>query len=143
MTTRAKGLYAPRLVDIAFAVMGIGSATLIVARDFTIAAGNSNGIAHPLAGLAILGLLAVIGLATCLYHHIDRRGWDDYMGQIVTQSAMIAMVIFILFATVFDFLLGPALETEAPAKLIHLALPVACGGWAMGYGFLRWKGTNT
>ena len=137
------GLYHPRFVDLTFALMGAGSIVLLFNIDFDEAIPPALQGATTVPGWAMLALLLLTTLATCLYHRIDRKGWDDYMSQIVTQSAMIAMVSVILVSTLFDFLVGPALNSAAPRMMIFGTLPVACGAWALGYGFLRWRGTNT
>ncbi len=142
MPNPAKGLYAPRFVDLTFAAMGLGSALLLF---------NSNGFSAPhplteanvpLTGIALLGLALVIGVVACFTHKTDQRGWDDYMGQVVSQSALIAMVTIILTGTVFDFLIAPWLGIAAPDMMIQSMVPIACLAWAIGYGFLRWRGTG-
>ena len=142
MPQPAKGLYTPRLVDFTFALMGLGSAVLLynsgaLLAPHAISASNSGWI-----GLALLGSVLSIGLSACVFHRIDQRGWDDYMGQVVTQSALIGMITILLTGVVYDFLIAPWLGTAAPAMMVQGMVPIACLAWAMGYGFLRWKGTS-
>lgn len=142
MPSPAKGLYAPRLVDLTFALMGIGSAVLL-AKGGDLASPFAAGVlANPMAGLLMLVSVILIGMASCIAHAFDRRGWDDYMGQIVSQSALIAMVTILLSGVVFDFLIAPNFALRAPDLMIQGMVPIACLAWALGYGFLRWKGTN-
>ena len=75
-------------------------------------------------------------------HKVDQKGWDDYMGQVVSQSALIAMITIIIVAPLFDFLIAPTLGLMVPAMLMQGMLPIACLAWAIGYFFLRWKGTS-
>ena len=142
MPQPAKGLYTPRFVDVTFAVMGLGSATLLynagaLTLPHSIIAANEGWV-----GPVLRGAVLRIALSSCLFHKIDQRGWDDYMGQIVTQSALIAMVTLILSGVVYDFLIAPWLGATAPALMVQGMVPIACLAWAMGYGFLRWKGTS-
>ena len=141
MPRPAKGLYTPRIVDLTFAVMGLGSAVMLV-QTGSLARTTPAIAAHPYQGLILLGCVAFIALSACAYHFIDRRGWDDYMGQVVTQSAMIAMVTIILSGIVIDFLLTPAAGITLPRLSVQGLIPIACFAWAIGYGFLRWKGTG-
>ena len=146
MPNPAKGLYAPRIVDATFALMGLGSAVIIV-NSSSIAANAPPHAAAPIfsdtvMGLAMLACLLLVSLVTCLFHSVDRKGWDDYMGSIVNQSAMIGMVTLILFSALFDIFVAPAIGGQAPSRLILSTVPIACLGWSLGYLFLRWKGTN-
>lgn len=141
MPSPAKGLYAPRIVDMTFAVMGIGSGVVLFqASKVSIPA--TEAVLHPQHGLILLATIAAIALSACAYHFIDRRGWDDYMGQVVTQSAMIAMVTIILSGIAIDFLLAPLAGFSLPRLSVQGMIPIACLAWAIGYGFLRWRGTS-
>ncbi len=142
MPHTAKGLYAPRLVDFTFGIMGLGSAVLLA---------NGQSLALPpihaplpplLSGTIVLATVVLIGISACVMHRIDRKGWDDYMGQIVTQSAMIGMVTLLLCGVAIDFLLGPLLSVDSPRSMIQGMVPIAAFAWSIGYGFLRWKGTG-
>ncbi len=142
MPHTAKGLYAPRLVDLTFAIMGLGSAVLL-ANGQALAVPQPGAPSAPLpSGLIMLATVVLIGISACLMHRVDRKGWDDYMGQIVTQSAMIGMVTLLLSAVAIDFLLGPAFDVAPPGSMIQGTVPVAALSWSIGYAFLRWKGTG-
>lgn len=141
MPKPAKGLYAPRIVDLTFGVMGLGSAILLFQTGNLVR--TPPAIApHTYQGPILLGCVALITLSACAYHFIDRRGWDDYMGQVVTQSAMIAMVTIILSGIMIDFLLTPVAGITLPRLSVQGLIPIACLAWAIGYGFLRWRGTS-
>ena len=142
MPQPAKGLYATRFVDITFAVMGLGSAALLYNAGALILPHTVTAANKAWVGPVLLGAVFLIALSACLYHKIDQRGWDDYMGQIVTQSALIGMVSILLTGVVYDFLIAPWLGATAPAMMVQGMVPIACLAWAMGYGFLRWKGTS-
>ncbi len=142
MPRPAKGLYAPRLVDITFALMGFGSAALLFKGGTLSIPPATSTAAEPYSGLAVFALVVLVALSACLAHKIDRQGWDDYMAQIVAQSALIGMVTVLLAGVAFDFLLVPWLGLAAPGLMIQGMVPIACLAWAIGYGFLRWKGTG-
>ena len=143
MPSPAKGLYAPRLVDITFAVMGLGSSALLLNAGKLNMSGVSGADADPATGLYLFGAVILVAIASCIAHIFDRRGWDDYMGQIVTQSALIGMVTLLLVGVVFDFLIAPTMAIRTPDLMIQGMVPIAALAWACGYAFLRWKGTNT
>lgn len=142
MPNPSKGLYAPRFVDALFAIMGAGSAVMLINGQNAVLPQGETSIAS-LSGLFLLGLVTLIAMSACLYHAIDRKGWDDYMGQIVTQSAMIGMVTVLLTGVVFELLVGPNVALTRPPSMIQGMVPVAALSWAIGYGFLRIRGTNT
>ena len=142
MTSPAKGLYAPRLVDLTFVLMGLGSAALLIKGGSLPVERALGPSPDPASGLYLFAAVLLVVLASCLMHKVDQRGWDDYMGQVVSQSALIAMVTMIIVAPAFDFLIAPTFGLMAPAMLIQGMLPIACMAWAIGYFFLRWKGTS-
>lgn len=142
MPQAAKGLYAPRIVDVTFAAMGLGSAALLASGSEIANTLVTPNASAPFSGLFLLGTVILIAISSCLVHQIDRKGWDDYMGQVVTQSAMIAVITTILAAVAFDFLIAPAFGLSLPQMMIQGVLPIICGAWAIGYFFLRWKGTT-
>lgn len=141
MPKPAKGLYAPLLVDITFAVLGIGSAALL-------GLGSQKGIAIPeqqvpaSAGPFLLAIVVACGVAACLYHRIDRQGWDDYMAQVVSQSALIGMVTLLMAAAIGELAAVQILGSPLQLPLMMGALPMAALAWAIGYFFLRWRGTG-
>jgi len=132
MPTPAKGLYAPRIVDLTFGAMGIGSAILLLNTPSLATPPATSTASAPLSGLATFALVVLVALSACVAHKIDRRGWDDYMGQVVTQSSMIAMVTLLLTGVGFDFLLSPWLGLQVPALMIQGMVPIACMAWAIG-----------
>lgn len=142
MPSPAKGLYAPRLVDLTFAAMGLGSAVLLFKSQGFSAPHALNSANAPMTGVVLLGLALLIAIVACFAHKTDQRGWDDYMGQVVSQSALIAMVTIILAGALFDFMIAPWLGIAAPDMMIQSMVPIACLAWSIGYGFLRWKGTS-
>ena len=143
MTAPGKGLYAPRFVDVTFLVMGLGSAALLVNNAALANLPLSSSAATSLGGWLLLGSVALVARASCFAHAFDRRGWDDYMGQIVTQSSMIGMVTVLLSGVLWDFLLAPQFGLKTPTLMIQGMVPIAAFSWSVGYGFLRWKGTNS
>lgn len=143
MTQASKGLYATRLVDLTFTVMALGSATLLINGGTLSMSGVSGAQANPAAGLYLFAMVTLIAIASCIAHVFDRRGWDDYMGQVVSQSALIGMVTVLLTGPLFDFLIAPNFALRAPDLMIQGMVPIAAFAWSVGYAFLRWKGTNT
>ena len=142
MPKAAKGLYATVFVDATFIIMGGASALMLLAgQDKLLPQGTVD--VGSLSGLFLFALVVLVALSACLYHAVDRKGWDDYMGQIVTQSAMIGMVSIILTGFTFELLLGPNVALTRPPSMIQGMLPIAGLSWAIGYGFLRIRGTNT
>lgn len=142
MTSPSKGLYAPRLADVTFALMGLGSSFVLA-----IASGQIESVFPALEngaklGPIILGLVLVFGLSACAMHRFDRRHWDDYMAQVVTQSALIGMVTLILSATFGEVLALHFFGGPIRLPMIMGAVPMACLGWAIGYAFLRLRGTG-
>ncbi len=142
MTQTAKGLYATRFVDITFAVMAVGSAVLLTNSGKLPAAGIAAEDTNPLSGVYLFGAVVLVAISACIAHNFDRRGWDDYMGQIVSQSALIGMITVLLSGAVFDFLIAPAFGARTPDLMIQGMVPIGAFAWAFGYGFLRWRGTN-
>jgi hypothetical protein len=142
MPSPAKGLYAPLFVDLTFAIMGLGSAALLYYSSSFSAPHALIDANTSLTGVALLALALVTAVIACFTHKTDQRGWDDYMGQVVSQSALMAMVTIILTGTVFDFVVAPWLGISAPPMMIQGMVPIACLAWSIGYGFLRWRGTG-
>ena len=143
MTSPGKGLYAPRFVDLTFGVMGLGSAVLLANSAAFAPLTLRAASAHPLSGWLLLGSVLLVAIASCAAHAFDRRGWDDYMGQIVTQSALIGMVSVLLVGVLRDFLLAPVIGVRNPELMVQGMVPIAALSWSVGYGFQRLKGTNS
>lgn len=141
MPRPGQGLYAPRFVDIAFAIMGIGAGMLLALGSQLPVQATLSPQASSAAGFILFGAVLLTAFASCLVHHIDRRGWDDYMGPVITHSAMIAIITLLLVGVGFDFLLAPNFGLKSPDSMIQGMVPIACLSWAIGYFFLRWKGT--
>lgn len=138
----AKGLYATRLVDLTFVIMGLGAAILLglgnLPSQFPVADPEQVALAGPI----LLSSVILTGIATCLFHRIDRRGWDDYMGQVMSQSALIGMVTLILAGALSEFVALKWLGGSTQLPMIVGMIPMAALAWAMGYFFLRWRGTG-
>ena len=142
MSGTAKGLYATRFVDLTFILMAGSAALMMLSGQKPIlpqgTAGNGS-----LSGLFLFALVLLVALGACLFHAFDRKKWDDYMGQIVSQSAMIGIVSTIVSGAIFDLLIGPNVALTRPPSMLQGMVPVAALSWAIGYGFLRVRGTNT
>lgn len=142
MPRPAKGLYSPVLVNLIFALMGIASAAKLALSRLPRDLPSLEPAAHDLLGFVMLASVVVCAIAACLYHRVDRRGWDDYMGQVFTQSAVIAMVSLIMSAVVADLIAVKILGAPIQLPLIAGTVPMAGIAWSMGYFFLRWRGTG-
>lgn len=142
MPKTAKGLYAPRVVDLAVGLMGLGSAALLAFGPMQPNPDIMASSIHPLAGPLLLASVVICGIAACLFHRIDRRGWDDYMAQIVSQSALIGMVTFLLSAALAEIGAMNFMSGINPLPMMRGAIPMATLAWAIGYFFLRWRGTG-
>lgn len=142
MPAPIKGLYAPRFTDLTFGMMGIGSALLLGFGPHNAEARLQSTVFDPMVGTLVLGFVVVFGIAACLYHRIDRRSWDDYMAQIVSQSALIGMVTFLMAGAVGEIVALQLLGGPVQLPMIMGGVPMACLGWAIGYGFLRVRGTD-
>ena len=142
MPTQSKGLYAPRLVDGAFAFMAAGS-VFIIANAPALPVPEAATTTGMTSGFILLATVALVGLASCLVHAIDRKGWDDYMRQIVTQSALIGMITVFLTGAAWDTFISPNLGYARPGNFTLGMIPIAALSWSIGYFWLRIRGTNT
>jgi len=142
MNKRSQGLYAPLLVDLTFGFMGLGSIFILAFGPTNtppataIASDKSNG------GFVIAACVILITLVSCIVHKWDRKGWDDYMQQIVTQSALIGMVSLLLAGVLWDFVLTPMFGMPVSPRLVLSMIPIACTAWSIGYFYLRFNGTS-
>lgn len=142
MPKPAKGLYHPIVVDLVFAAMGGASAFALFRLQSPNSAVVLDASERSLAGPLLLGCVILCGVAACLYHRVDRRGWDDYMGQVFQQSAVIALVSLIMAAVAADLIAAKVLGAPIQLPLVSGTVPMAGIAWSLGYFFLRWRGTG-
>lgn len=135
-------LYKPRFADLFFGLAGVGSTTLLIfgsSRPVQQAASSAPSVS---LGLALAGAVIAIAMLSCFAHKIDRRGWDQYMFQIMAQSAYIGMISFLIAGVALDFLLSPWLGLPQSQQMVLGKLPIAVTSWAIGYFYLRVTGTE-
>lgn len=142
MPKPAKGLYSPTMVNLIFALMGVASAAKLAFMTLPAELAALDRSSSDMIGPVMLASVVICAVAACLYHRVDRRGWDDYMGQVFTQSAVIALVALLLAAVMADLFAVKVLGAPIQLPLISGVVPMAGIAWSMGYFFLRWRGTG-
>lgn len=142
MTSFTKRLYSTRYFDWVFGINALLclSALLISAgADLPIAPEVDRPI---LFGLAMCATVIAVSLLSCLTSRLDHRYADDYLFQLLSQSAMIALIAIILVTIVRDIVLLPIFGAPPTSLAIITVIPVIGVAWATGYFFLRWRGTG-
>ena len=136
MNSTTRKLYSPRLLDVAFALIGV-ACVIIFAVDIPAA---ESGMPAPLwQGAMLVGGAIAIAFLVCKLSAIDRRCSDDYVYQTLALSAVTGMVTMLIGHALwdFEFLLGQFLPEPQSGDMVLLGL----AGWAFGYLYYRMKGT--
>ncbi|WP_284125407.1 hypothetical protein [Parerythrobacter aestuarii] len=142
MPQTSKGLYAPRLADLTFAIIGTGSLAILGFGAERPDLPMLEGEFQARAGHWLLAFVVAAGIATALSHRFDRQRWDDYMRQVVAQSALIGMVTFIIAAALAEVTAFHLFGVPISRPMTLGAIPMAGLAWSIGYAFLRWRGTG-
>ena len=135
-------LYAPRFADLFFGLAGIGSTVLLVFGSSRQVPQAQAGEPAGFPGIALAGAVILIAILSCFVHRFDRKGWDDYMFQVVAQSALIGMVSLLIAGMALDFVLSPWLGVPQSRQMVHGMIPIALTSWTIGYFYLRLRGTG-
>lgn len=142
MTSFTNSLYSTRYFDWVFgisALLGLGAIVLSADADLPIAPETNRPI---LFGLVMCATVILVSLLSCLTSRLDRRYADDYLFQLLSQSGMIALFAIILVTIVRDVILLPIFGAPQTSLTVVTVLPVIGVAWAIGYFFLRLRGTG-
>lgn len=142
MTSFTKRLYSTRYFDWVFGLGGILCLTgllLSATRPFPLPPLPENPLVY---GLVLCATVIALALLSCLTSRLDQRFADDYLFQLLAQSAMISVFATILVSFVKDVVLLPLFGgTQAPF-MTATVIPVVGLSWAIGYFYLRLRGTG-
>lgn len=142
MTSFTKRLYSTRYFDWVFgisALLCIFAIALSADADLPVAQDAERPI---LFGLAMCATAIAASLLFCLTSRLDHRFADDYLFQLLSQSAMIALFAVILVTIIRDMVLLPIFGAPQTSLTMITVLPVIGVAWPIGYFFLRWRGTG-
>lgn len=128
-----------RLVDILFAVIGTAGVYTIFKepKSAEIIVNNWNPWLE--TGLAIV-LTSIMALYAVWGAKFDRRCAEDYVFQLVTNAALIAVITAMMSHAIWDF--SMLNERGLPKPTSGDIMGVLMLSWAMGYGFYRARGVN-
>lgn len=128
-----------RLVDIAFAVIGSAGVYTIFKepKSAEIIVNSWNPWFE--TGLAI-ALTSLIALYAVWAAKFDRQCAEDYVFQLVTNAALIAVITAMLSHAIWDFSMLNARGLPKPTS--GEIMGVLMLSWAMGYIFYRARGVN-
>jgi hypothetical protein len=135
-------LYSTRYFDWVFgigAILCLAALTLSAVKEFPLPSPPEQPILY---GVVLCATVIAVSLLSCLTSRLDHRYADDYLFQLLAQSAMIAVVAIILVSIAKDLVLLPLFGgTQAPLMIITV-IPVVGLSWALGYFYLRLRGTG-
>lgn len=142
MTSFTRKLYSTRYFDRVFglsAILCLAGLLLSATREFPLPPLPEQPIVY---GLVLCATVIALTLLSCLTSRLDHRYADDYLFQLLSQSAMIALVAIILVAIAKDLVLLPLFGGPQATLMMVSVIPVAGLSWALGYFFLRLRGTG-
>ncbi|GEM_PF-1348859 len=142
MTSFTKAIYSTRYFDWVFALGAVLCLMVLLfsaSREFPLPPLPSQPVLY---GLILCATVFAIALLSCLTSRLDHRYADDYLFQLLAQSAMIAVVAIILVSVAKDLVLLPLFGGSQAPLMTVTVIPVVGLSWAIGYFFLRLRGTG-
>ena len=142
MTGFTKAIYSTRYFDWVFGIGGIlclAALTLSALKEFPLPSPPEQPILY---GVVLCATVIAVSLLSCLTSRLDHHFADDYLFQLLAQSAMIAVVAIIVIAIARDLVLLPLFGGPQSTSMIVAIVPVVGLSWAIGYFFLRLRGTG-
>lgn len=132
-------ILSTKFADISFSVLALAGTYLIFKEPKSAALIIDSW--NPWAELGAAIILTTIMAAYAVWGaKLDRRCADDYVFQLVTNAALIAIITTIMSHAIWD--LSFLNERGLPKPTTGDMLGVMILSWAMGYGFYRMKGFN-
>lgn len=142
MASFTRKIYSTRYFDWMFglsAILCLAALLLPATREFSLPQLPVQPIVY---GLVLCATVIALTLLSCLTSRLDHRYADDYLFQLLSQSAMIALVAIILVAVAKDLVLLPVFGGPQTTLMTITVIPVVGVSWATGYFYLRLRGTG-
>ncbi len=132
-------IISTRFADISFSVLALAGAYLIFKEPSSAALAIDSW--NPWLELGCAFILTIIMASYAVWGaKLDRRCAEDYVFQLVTNAALIAVITSIMSHAIWD--MSFLNERGLPKPTSGDMLGVMILSWAMGYGFYRIKGFN-
>ncbi len=142
MTSFTRKLYSTRYFDWVFglsAILCLAALLLPATRESPLPSLPEQPIVY---GLVLCTTVIALALLSCLTSRLDHRFADDYLFQLLCQSAMIGLFAVILVALAKDLALLPIFGGPQTTLMTITVIPVVGVSWPIGYFFLRLRGTG-
>lgn len=129
-----------RFADISFSILALAGTYLIFKepKSATLAVDSWNPWMETAAAILLTSLMALYAVWGAKF---DRRCAEDYVFQLITNAALIAVITCIMSHAIWD--MSFLNERGLPKPTSGDMLGIMVLSWAMGYGFYRLKGFNS
>lgn len=138
MARRTRFLYSPSLLDVTFALAGVGAAVLLSLGPV---------VSHPVRapvdrpdwmGVTLVAVLAASAMLAAFTSRLDQKCADDFVFMTLAKSALIALTTLILVVVFWELLFSSSMGDLPGAATI----PMVMVAWALAWFYTRVRGTG-
>ena len=126
-------------MDCIFALLLIASFVGLISEGFDSTPAIAEVDEPWLLGAILIGVVLSLSLLIARFADVDRHCSEEYSFQLVTNAAVVGVVVTMIANIVlsFDFLMGRWFEQPSADHLMSILM----GSWATGYFIYRIRGT--
>ena len=133
-----KRLYSPVLMDITFALAGLGSAASLALGPIYHPIGGELIERSKSMGVVLVAVAVGAAIAGSFLSRFDQKYADDFIYLTLAKSALISITSLIFVLVIWQLLFDKQMGRLPSAA----TLPIVFLLWATAYFYTRWRGTG-